>query len=283
MRNIILFATYWNERQWIEASLAQIEAIDPCEVVICDGCFDDRKENRSTDGTREVIADWVARRGPSAHMVFATRLERSQAPAALLSQISRNSIAPIPARWFKAVRQGMSKSLYRINQAVTFGKMIQMSQKWELGRWFMTYDADQFYSDACIASFDNCSSKTGAGLITAKEFTFENDFQTCVTGFEKRDWNNMPHKIYPSTAVYPTRHLMLESPFKLNLYRKKVSVIDGGYYCHYKFRLDAERKQAGYALGDRRPPKTEKFKNPEAFTEQHPKIIRERFLSSENS
>lgn len=277
MRNLILFATYWNERQWIEASLAQIEAIDPLEVIICDGCFDDTKENRSTDGTREIIADWVAKRGPSAHMISAKRLKRAEAPGAILKHISRDGLSYKPARWLKAVRQGVSKSLYRINQAVTFGKMIQMSQHWETGRWFMTYDADQFYSDACLATFDQCDSQTDAGLITAKEYTFENDFTTCVTGFEKRDWNNMPHKIYPNTAIYPTRHLMLESTFALNLYRHKVPVIDGGYYCHYKFRLDTQREQAGYALGDRRPPKAEKFKNPQPFEQAHPQVVSAHF------
>ena len=279
MRNIILFATYWNERQWIEASLAQIEAIDPMEVIICDGCFDDRKENRSTDGTREVIEEWIAKRGPSAQMVSATRLQRREAPGALLQHISRDGINGRPARWLKALRQGMSKNLYRINQAVTFGKMMQASKNWENGRWFMTYDADQFYSDSCIAKFDQCSNpQSEAGLIVAKEFTFENDFETCVTGFEKRDWNNMPHKIHPNTAIYPTRHLMLESAFSLDVYRKKVSVIDGGYYCHYKFRLDSEREKAGYSLGDRKAPKAEKFKDPQPFTEKHPEIIQRLFL-----
>ncbi|MGB0371004.1 MAG: hypothetical protein ACPGN3_06600 [Opitutales bacterium] len=280
MRNLILFATYWNERQWIEASLEQIEAIDPIEVIICDGCFDDRKENRSTDGTREIIQDWVERRGPSARMTSATRLTRSQAPGALLSSISRKGFTAYPSRIAKGLRQGLSKSLYRINQAVTFGKMIQMSDKWENGRWFMTYDADQFYSDTCIETFDHCQSNTDAGLITAKEYTFEQDFSTCVTGFEKRDWNNMPHKIYPNTAIYPTRHLMLESAASLKLYRRKVTTIDGGYYCHYKFRVDQAREKAGYSLGDRRPPKAEKFKDPIAFDMEHPQTIRNRFADA---
>ena len=112
MRNLILFATYWNERQWIEASLAQIEAIDPMEVIICDGCFDDSKDNKSTDGTREIIKDWVSKRGPSAKMVSATRLKRAEAPAALLKNISRNGLEPLPARWLKAIRQGVSKSTH---------------------------------------------------------------------------------------------------------------------------------------------------------------------------
>lgn len=277
MRNLILFATYWNERQWIESSLAQIEAIDPMEVIICDGCFDSRMENRSTDGTREIIADWVAKRGNTASMISATRLSRGTAPQALLRTISRDGINLKPARWLKAVRQGLSKSLYRINQAVTFGKMIQASKSWQSGRWFMTYDADQFYSDACIQTFDNCNESSDAGLIVAKEFTFEKNFHTAVSGFEKRDWNNMPHKIYPNTAVYPTRHLMLESPLALKLYRKQVPVIDGGYYCHYKFRLDSQRELEGYSLGDRRPPKAEKFSNPETFEHAHPSVVRQFF------
>ncbi|MEM7672466.1 MAG: hypothetical protein AAF212_03905 [Verrucomicrobiota bacterium] len=279
MRNLILFATYWNERQWIEASLEQIEAIDPIEVIICDGRFDDRQLNRSTDGTREIIQEWIEQRGPNARMISATRLSRLEAPRALLSTISRKGFRPKPARIFKATRQALSKSLYRINQAVTFGKMIQISEMWEPGRWFMTYDADQFYSDDCIATFDQCQSNTDAGLISACEYTFESDFLSAVTGFEKRDWNNMPHKIFPNTAIYPTRHLMLEHPFSLNLYRNQVRAIDGGYYCHYKFRLDTDREKAGYSLGDRRPPKAEKFRDPKKFELEHPQTIKNRFAA----
>ena len=63
MSRLLLLATYWNEKDWIDLSLEQIDRIDPDEVIICDGCFDSRRENRSTDGTREKIADFVRRRG----------------------------------------------------------------------------------------------------------------------------------------------------------------------------------------------------------------------------
>ncbi|MFC1797873.1 hypothetical protein ACFLY2_01640 [Patescibacteria group bacterium] len=71
--NIIIFATYWNEIDWIESSLEQIEKINPIEVIICDGCFDDTKENKSTDGTREIIEKWVSERD-NARMISAIRI-----------------------------------------------------------------------------------------------------------------------------------------------------------------------------------------------------------------
>ena len=40
MKNLVVFATYWNEIEWIRPSLAQIDRIDPMEIIICDGCFD---------------------------------------------------------------------------------------------------------------------------------------------------------------------------------------------------------------------------------------------------
>lgn len=57
--NIVLFATYWNEIEWIRASLAQIDAINPTELIICDGCFDPLWPNYSTDGTREIIENML--------------------------------------------------------------------------------------------------------------------------------------------------------------------------------------------------------------------------------
>ena len=49
MNNIILMATYWNEAEFVKASLEQIDKIDPIEVIICDGCFDPKQPLNSTD------------------------------------------------------------------------------------------------------------------------------------------------------------------------------------------------------------------------------------------
>ena len=59
MNNIVLFATYWNEIEWIKSSLDQILKIDPIEIIICDGNFDPTTPNYSTDGTREIIEKFV--------------------------------------------------------------------------------------------------------------------------------------------------------------------------------------------------------------------------------
>lgn len=59
MKNITLLVTYWNEKEWVDVSLKQIKKINPKKIIICDGCFDSRKLNKSTDGTREIVQDFI--------------------------------------------------------------------------------------------------------------------------------------------------------------------------------------------------------------------------------
>lgn len=284
--NIILFATYWNEIDWIKASLKQIDIINPIEIIICDGCFDSKYPNRSTDGTRKIIKSFVNKR-ENARLISAVRVDRFTGVIKMLRGHKKSRFISkfSPARW-KAVYKSMKDNIYRVNQALTFQYMISISKLWKPGRWFMVYDCDQFYLDEMIEKFKICNKKTKYGLLTSYELTFFQNFQYYTADYEKRNFNNMPHKIYKDTSIWPTRDLVIENfsfagirPrkfFENELYINKVESKDIGFYFHYKMKSSARFEQ-GYKLGDRVKPDISKYKLKE-FKGTHPRIIREYFL-----
>ena len=285
--NIILLATYWNERQWIEPSLKQIYEIDPIEIIICDGCFDPDKQNHSTDGTRKKIIDFVSE-NDNAKMVSAQRLWRPQGVLEMLRGHAQSKFRNLfSLSRINTVYRSIRTAAYRLNQALTFKYMISQSEKWKPGRWFMTYDADQFYSDETIDKFSLTIGDTDFGLLTAGERTFFNSFRQYTTEYEERTYNNMPHKIYPDTMIQPTRNLILEKetrtdkPLKENwnnqLYIHHVNTKSVGSYNHYKIKsLDQNRYEEGYELGDRSRPNEEQYLMKD-YSKGHPKVIQEHF------
>jgi len=273
--NIILLATYWNEIDWIKPSLEQIDMINPLEIIICDGCFDPNNPNYSTDGTSEIIKRFVAERD-NAQMVSALRLSKINGVISLLKGNSKTKSYNIlkPSRWLTALSSAR-KNVYRLNQATTFNYMISISKFWKPERWFMAYDVDQFYSDEMIKEFSITNEDNDYGLLTGKELTFFENFSKYTDEYEKREYNNMPHKIYPNTMIKPTRDPILESFFRRKKYIKAVESKRTGFYFHYKF--NTPRFQKGYDLGDRKKPNIMKYVSKTLKTKYHPNIIKKYF------
>lgn len=282
INNLIIFATYWNEIEWIETSLRQIEIINPVEIIICDGCFDARHPVHSTDGTKEVIEDFIKNR-TNATMIAPVRTNRLRAFLKMLKGHGKGERKSVltPAR-FKALLTVFFTDQYRLDQALTFQKMISLSKAWRPGNWFMTYDADQYYSDDIIDSFKKLNNEEPADLITANERTFFLNFKSFTDQYEKRTFNNMPHKIKQTTNIMPTRDIVLEdfsfNSFKLSGFMKsdryiyKVPSVNIGCYHHYKFRLDSKRTNMGYMVGDRQKPQITQYELV-FFSGSHPAIV----------
>lgn len=285
--NLIIFATYWNEKFWIRPSLEQIKKLNPKEAIICDGCFDPEIPNYSTDGTREIIEKF-AEENESVRMISAERPGYFKSLWLLLRGHKHLPWWTVlrPARW-KFVIKSAFMSSYRRNQAITFNKMVSLSREWEEGGWFMNYDADQFYSDEMLEEIKEIVNDKDSdyGLITGRELTFFGGFGQFTTEYEERVYNNMPHRIYGDTIIQPTRGIMRETESSVSfslkkmwsrhLYLGNVSTVDAGFYYHYKFN-DPERFEAGYKLGDREEPAPER-RETEEFTSNHPEIIKKYF------
>lgn len=280
---LIVFATYWNEIDWIEASLEQIDAIDPVEVIICDGCFDPARPLHSDDGTKERIEAYVRAR-PHARLISPVRTNRPAAFAKILAghAKTRKLRAATPAR-LKALLTTFLFHHYRLNQALTFQKMISLSRHWAPGKWFMTLDADQYYPDEMIALFRQLDRFPDAGLVCAHERTFFHDFEFYTEAYEAREFNNMPHRIFSTTNVMPTRDIVLEE-FSLRSLRRKGFMKSDRYisrcmtaavgrYNHYKFKRNALRAKEGYMVGDRKAPQVNQYLM-QRFDGIHPSPVR---------
>ena len=288
-KNLIIFATYWNERYLIEPSLRQIEALNPIEIIICDGCFDPRVfPNRSTDGTREIIQKFVDTHS-NARLISALRPGFFRSFWLLLRGHKHLPLWTIfrPVRW-KFLIMSFGKVAYRRNHAATFNQMISLSQEWKPDTWFMTYDADHFYADETIENIKEItSSDTDFDLITGNELAFFTDFNQYTTEHDKRGFANMPHRIYADTLIQPSRSMIRETKsgrfsffnfrkiLAKHLYTYFAPSIKGGSYFHYKLN-SPERLKAGYQLGDRKTLNTKIYKMKQ-FKGKHPRIVREHF------
>jgi len=273
MNNLTVLATYWNEIDWIRPSLAQIERIDPVEVIICDGCFDMEYPTPSTDGTREVIQEFVSDR-ENARMISPVRCSSLEGACELLKG---HAHVPRLRRLFPSRLRRAALSYgthhYRVNQALTFNQMISLCKFWEEGRWFMTYDCDQFYQDRTIEKIQHeVNGDSDAELLTADEQTFFRGFRHYTDEYEERTYNNMPHRIRSDTMIFPTRAVTTEGLFRTRYYADVVSTKRVGAYHHYKLEFE-NRFEEAYQVGNRKPPEVDMYEM-KPFEGDHPSVIR---------
>ncbi len=275
-RKLVLFATFWNEIDWIKTSLMQLDALEPDEIIICDGCFDPKFINKSTDGTREVIEEFVAKRA-NARMISALRLSRLKHICNWFKVLPHESEPAITIAKMNALRHFLRKNIYRLNQAATFNYMIEISDAFRKGNWFMTYDCDQFYSDEMIISMREYIKDEDINILVGKELTFFGSFDQYTDSYENRDYNNMPHRIFEDSRFIPTR--LPCRPFK-NDYLVCSDFLKGkkniGYMYHYHVKSPSRLSQS-YEVGNRKPPEASRVTT-ETFNGNHPKIIQNVFL-----
>jgi hypothetical protein len=58
MSRFVIMSMFWNDMDWIEASLEHVEYWKPDMHFICEGAWDRKFPARSTDGTREYIEEY---------------------------------------------------------------------------------------------------------------------------------------------------------------------------------------------------------------------------------
>ncbi len=276
--NIIIFATYWNEIEWIKVSLEQIDLINPRQVIICDGCYDPRYDNHSTDGTTKII-DEYCRNNPNAIKINAIRKSKFKHALDWLWHKTESNKELIAK--FCGLYKILRTNIYRLNQMATFQAMLDNYSKITVGDWFMTYDCDQFYSDEIIKVIKDIHTYEDLNILTCKENTFFNCFQEYSDNYEKRDYNNMPHRYLDGLRFIPTRHparVYKNRYMNCSDFDTKKQYIGEVY--HYQIK-SPKRKQAGYSLGDRKPPEEERMKTRQ-FVGKHPIIIQKYFKVEEN-
>lgn len=269
MDKLFVFATYWNEIEWIDLSLRQLELMKPYRVIICDGCYDDKREIHSNDGTYEKIKQFAL-----SHM-----------NVTIIEPVRYSKCGHI-LNWFKDINIQNLKAFrgrlyylylifrcnkYRLNQAQTFNNMMRMSGIEERD-WFTTYDCDQFYSDDLISMVNNLQSLSAYDMIVGREKTFFENFNSYTEKYELRDYNNMPHRYYKDVCFIPTRMPVrnIHGMYKIYSNTTKNKISSGNIF-HYRIKSKT-RINDGYTLEDRKPPSFERTKCIN-FTGKHPSVI----------
>ncbi|OGI67965.1 hypothetical protein A2738_03915 [Candidatus Nomurabacteria bacterium RIFCSPHIGHO2_01_FULL_42_15] len=284
---LIVLATYWNESRFVQPSLAQIEELNPVEVIICDGAFNPKILDHSTDGTREILENFIETH-KNARVVSPIRPGILKSAWLLLlghKHLPWWTIFRF-ARW-KFLIVSMIRTPYQRNEGLNFQHMISLSKEWKPGAWFMTCDSDQFFSDEMMEKIKKIISdgQFDLDLITGNEMTFFRDFKHYVNSYEKRIFNNMPHRIYSDTNIQPQRSVIRETRsgslmnprdiLAKHLYVRFGKQLHAGTYFHYKLN-SRERHDLGYKIGDRKKPNPQDY--PELdFIGEHPRVIIEHF------
>lgn len=267
--NIVLMATYWNEIDWVETSLDQIKNINPRKVIICDGCFDPKYPNYSEDGTREKIENFC-KTNNNVLTIDAIRKTKFEHTIDWLTYKDFKNHCFIP-KLLGLIRL-LKTNIYRLNQSATFQFMLDKLSALDDNDWFMTYDCDQFYSDEIINLIKDIDSLKDYNIITSNELTFFESFESYTDEYEKRDYNNMPHRFKSGMRFIPTRHPALIKDFQYYNYSDiEKNKFFGGEVFHYKFK-NIDRMELTYKLGDRKSPEKSKFMF-KKFIGQHPKVI----------
>ena len=273
---IVLLGTYFNEKEFIDAALEQAKRLNADKTILCDGCFDPNFENRSTDGTREKIISFCDE-NENAFFFEAVRLGRIKHLFHTLLLLLRNRVNPFSRKALKALIDCFRLNKYRLNQAATFNKMAQASGLWSEGNWVMTMDCDQFYNDEMMAHLHEWMASDSYDAIVGTELTFFGSFSEFTSTYERRDHNNMPHKIKDKTFFLPTRHMYTNCEGVLSTLRDSVGeAFHCGNMYHYRLRSE-ERELLTYQLGDRKPPEEERTST-KRFKGKHPRIVREMFI-----
>lgn len=251
---LIILGAFWDDIIWLKPALEQLLELLPDEILISEGCFDPNQEVQSKDGTYQELLRF-AQRDSRVKLFSPIRAKTRLHSIYLLLKYPYFTIKPSR---LLAIFFSLRKSIYRVNQAITFNYMISRSQYWKEGNWFMTYDSDQFYEDSVLDIIRNRTYMNNQySQLQAREITFFNSFTRYTTNYEKRLWSNMPHKINSKTVIRPTRDIFIESFFINYSYYKTVDTKFVGNYFHYK--ILSPRLLKGYSLGDREAPQFPSF------------------------
>jgi hypothetical protein len=215
---LIIIARYWNDIEWINASLDQVDYWDADEIYICEGNWDKKFAARSTDGTRCICEEWVSIRGN--------------------------------AFLFDNLRDHNN---YRFNQANTCNAIMKKANI-KPGDWVMVVDCDHFYFKQDIDTVKNTMGTKGHEF----DYPVYNiyNFLDGIDGYyESVDDNaaKLPYKVVEGMHWIPTCHPAIGNSMYCKV-NKLIGLNINIFACHYVLARLPERLDSKYKIGDRKTP-----------------------------
>lgn len=214
---LIILARYWNDLDFLQASINQIDYWDADLVYLSEGAWDQDFEPRSTDGTRELLEEYA----------------KSKENTFVIDNIRANKN-------------------YRINQANTSNLVMQLANC-QPGDWMMIIDVDQFYLKEHIDKIKKIIAEEGDNF---DYFAYEVcNFLYNLNEYDRTydtNQSRLPSKLVKGCCWVQTNHLSVGSKTydKSGLVRKKV--LDDIYALHYEGLRPRKRLNLRYSVGDRK-------------------------------
>jgi hypothetical protein len=218
MGKLIIIARYWNDIEWVEASLNQIEYWEGDKVYLCEGNWDQKFNAQSTDGTREFLENWVSKR----ENVF------------ILDNLRENNN-------------------YRINQANQSNLVMKLADARE-NDWVLLIDCDHFYFKKDIDYVKKIIKEDGNNFDYLTYNTY--NFLDGINKYYERKDNNaakLPYKVKNETKWIPTCHPAINGKMYCEIKELKEKYVDV-YAMHYALARLPERLDVKYKIGDRKSP-----------------------------
>lgn len=217
MNRLIIIARYWNDIDWVEASLEQIRYWNPDFVCLCEGCWDLGKPPRSIDGTRDIL------------------LEASNTFECALLDNLRDS------------------PNYKENQAATSNEALRLARA-KPGDWVMTVDCDHYYFRRDI---DAVKLQMAIGLEYDYAVYITLNFNTALDRcypYEDSTRSMLPYKLHPGAKFIPTCELTINGKFYRDI-PGMIAWDTRMNGLHYEtLRRPASRLMAKYSVGTRKSP-----------------------------
>jgi len=218
-QRLIVIARYWNDIEWVEASLKHIEMWDPQAVVLSEGNWDQQWSPRSTDGTRNILEDWASGKD-HVQVIDNVRADKN----------------------------------YRVNQANTSNLAMTLVDA-DVGDWVLVVDCDHFYHEKDIKAVRELMEKEkDVDYFTMPTLGFLVDLSTCQYTVDKVG-TKIPYRLKPRFNWRPTNHLSIRVDWYCNRHDTKAMHLPWCNAYHYERMRLPKRHEDKYNIGDRKTPK----------------------------
>jgi hypothetical protein len=219
MGRLIIHARYWNDMQWLAASLEHVDAWQADVVVIGEGNWDPAWPARSTDQTREMLDLYAAGR-PNTTVIDNVREDKN----------------------------------YRRNQATTSNMAMKLAEARPGKDWMLIIDVDHFYFPSDIKAVRELIEKHGDEFDYITHYTrcfFDN-----LTDHEYRleeKGTKLPYKLVEGCSWRATNQLTVKGKLYRDIPKLRPRLVEE-VGMHYECMRDEKRLTDKYNIGNRRTP-----------------------------
>lgn len=217
MGRLIILARYWNDIDFLQASLNQIDYWNADLVYLSDGAWDQNFEAHSTDGTRELLEEYA----------------KAKDNTFVIDNVRENKN-------------------YRINQANTSNLVMKLA-KWQPDDWMMIVDVDHFYTMKDIDSVKRMVDEEGDQFdyFVYKVNNFFYDLRRCQETFDKNQ-GRLPSRLVKGSYWIATNHLSLNGVTYEKATQMRPKVLSDVQALHYEGLRPRKRLNLRYSVGNRK-------------------------------